>query len=367
MKATLLLLAAVSGVSAQLYGGSVVQSGVAPAVQKLQSITGIQGAQRTKVRLGPWTMPGINERNLQSMIMGTAGMVDKFASVPKPCTECTILSMNADLEYANGQSVEGASTFPEDPANINILGERATPDKGAWLHHTGKFQSFACAPYSYHRLVLSARGSTRRDPGCGTAGSEAFFSSGNERNRHDYANLNGTVDTGYHLHASDSLMIMTELMNMLVKEQTVYLSLYFDYIPYQPKFKKTRVVWLQLHQCGKADVTSGNLGAMDRPVKAQFTETTAPWTSTLNGEIIAVSGHLHDGGTHLEVFQNNQVICDAVAKYSMDMPMDTQGGPSTQPMESISSINVCNNPGRTVKAGDSFHISAHYDFNKHAG
>jgi hypothetical protein len=74
--------------------------------------------------------------------MALSGMADVYLpKMEKPCSECMISALNADLEYANGTQT-GSS---------------------AWLHHS----------------VIITSGPKIRDPICNESSTETIFSSGN--------------------------------------------------------------------------------------------------------------------------------------------------------------------------------------------
>jgi hypothetical protein len=107
-------------------------------------------AKRKKIRYGPFRLPGVKESNWQSKAMGLGGMADEYLpNLTKPCSECMLASINADIEYADGS--------------------RSGPS--AWLHHS----------------VLVVAGPTIRDPICNASNTETIFSSGNERSVTRYA------------------------------------------------------------------------------------------------------------------------------------------------------------------------------------
>jgi hypothetical protein len=82
-------------------------------------------------------------------------------NIQKPCKECLIASLSANLEYADGSSSKGT----------------------AWLHHS----------------VLIAAGPKVKDPICGDSNTETIFSSGNERSTVKYAVHEQGIDAGYRL------------------------------------------------------------------------------------------------------------------------------------------------------------------------
>jgi hypothetical protein len=86
----------------------------------LTSKSAIPGVRRVKLRYGPYKVPHANR---SASITGEKGMLWNYpdTSVPKPCTECTIVSQVAGLEYPDG-------------TNANI-------DTGMWLHHMVSFKT----------------------------------------------------------------------------------------------------------------------------------------------------------------------------------------------------------------------------------
>jgi hypothetical protein len=76
----------------------------APAIQK-------------KIRYGPYRLPGVHEKNMESEVMKANGMFDAYIpDAAKPCDTCTLLVVNAGLEYFDGKEADVST--------------------GAWLHHT---------------------------------------------------------------------------------------------------------------------------------------------------------------------------------------------------------------------------------------
>jgi hypothetical protein len=85
---------------------------------------------------------------------------------------------------------------------------------------------------------------------------------------------------------------------------------------------------------------------------------------------------LHDGGTVLNVLQNNKVICASKANYaigghshkkrSTTHMLARRDGPSDRGDGKlhIDYMTTCTNMGR-LKVGDRIQIKAHYDYTKH--
>ena len=91
-------------------------------------------------------------------------------------------------------------------------------------------------------------------------------------------------------------------------------------------------------------------------------------------------GHLHDGGTVLNIYKNQEVICASKAQYGRggghahgrtvaerrSLSKRQGNGPSVDGKEHISQMSTCVMMG-PVKASDNIWIDAEYDFNKHTG
>ncbi|KAF1980948.1 hypothetical protein K402DRAFT_467905 [Aulographum hederae CBS 113979] len=313
--------------------------GVAPEIENVKSpFSNIPGIKRVKMRYGPYTLPSTKTKNFESQLLGVSGMIDVITHIKKPCTSgCTVVSVLGDLEYTNGT--------------------RALTSDGSWLHHS----------------VLFTNGPGRRDAGCGIPGMDPWFSTGDERNPAYYADVNSTIDTGYHINDGDNFFLYSELMNMDPVAKEVYMVLYYDIVPTTPAMTKQTVsVWLELNQCGMPDTSRGNLNLLQQPQKNVFSELTHPWYSPYNGNMVYVSGHEHDGGTNLVIYKNDAVLCDTKANYNAPMEssmgaMPGMGGSTTaQPTSSIGAMTYCRNMG-AVKKGDQFHISANYNLDKYPG
>jgi hypothetical protein len=92
-------------------------------------------------------------------------------------------------------------------------------------------------------------------------------------------------------------------------------------------------------------------------------------------------GHLHDGGTVLNIYKNDDVICASHAKYGMggghahgrtvserrSIAKRQANGPTSSDGKShIQQMSTCSLMG-PIKRSDQIWIDAQYDFNKHNG
>jgi hypothetical protein len=101
-------------------------------------------------------------------------------------------------------------------------------------------------------------------------------------------------------------------MNMNNEAKPAYLTIYYDYVEGHPAdFIEVKPVWLDAMQCGTSEVSG-------RSANSKFDFSSTPWTANFEGEVLGTGGHLHDGGTHLDVIVDKKVICSSVPTYGTD-------------------------------------------------
>jgi hypothetical protein len=99
-------------------GGKVADPAGASAKRvELSPRAKIPGSKTIKMRYGPYKVPNMKIKN----ILGEEGSLWNYAdnAAPKPCDACTIVGINAGLEYPDGRN-----------ANVNT---------GLWLHHVRSY------------------------------------------------------------------------------------------------------------------------------------------------------------------------------------------------------------------------------------
>lgn len=198
-----------------------------------------------------------------------------------PCKNCTITYVHASLEYPNG-------TY----ANANT---------SAWLHHCVMINlahtDTVCGPNYYGH-------------------GQRWFASGNERTPASFT-LDGHIPLGYHIGASDIMVMEAELMNQALFNQTVMLAITYEWIDGSPDdFFAIRPIWMDIAgelpcnhvHCAACMLTlpSGCHIASDLPVKTKpdfsdetvFSYNSPTYTSDFEGAFI---GALNSGyGLDLE-------------------------------------------------------------------
>ncbi|RDW59134.1 hypothetical protein BP5796_12058 [Coleophoma crateriformis] len=271
--------------------------------------------KRTQIKYGPMKVPGRGHYD---------GMKNfKLKDVVPPCRGCMIVWMHAGLEFLHGGEAE--------------------PKHGMWLHHTVLQNNARVAAKGCWDGKKEKEGKKER-----------FFASGNEKTVVDLG-VNGTEKVGYWIGEKDHMSMSTELMNMNKESQTAVLTLTFEYIPYQPHdFSSTTPIWMDIGGChSMVPVPSGGpLFEIESPV----------WTSTINGRIATVLGHLHDGGERLSLHRDSKEVCDIKAAYGMKNEFEHHD--PDMDMSHITSMSTCNSVGR-LTVGEEWMIKAHYNLEKH--
>jgi hypothetical protein len=168
--------------------------------------------------------------------------------------------------------------------------------------------------------------------------------------------LDRTEKSGYWLEDSDKVAMTTELMNESKDPQDAFLTITYEYIPYLPSdFSRGTSVWLDVGNCKGSEV----------PVpedRTSFELDMTPWMATLNGRILTIQSHLHDGGVHLDVLKGDQAVCRSVATYG-DVMEHGHHMPGMD-MSHISYMSACYDAGR-IQKGEEWTLKAQYDLDAH--
>ncbi|KAF2436265.1 hypothetical protein EJ08DRAFT_692141 [Tothia fuscella] len=244
----------------------------------------IPNSKTVKIRYGPYTVPG-------ARVEGGEGMINNrpSPSVDKPCSRCMILGMNAGLEYPDGAD-----------ANTNTK---------MWLHHMVMFNigkganDATCPIFGAPHLIVGSMPSS----------SERIFSSGNERTTTFFNPPWGNVtNLGYPIYPADRFGMIVDLMNMNMQAKESYLTIYYDFIDGHPKeMQEVKPVWMDAAQCGTSEISG-------RTASAAFDFVSPAWIANFEGEVTGTGGHLHDGGTKVEIIVDKKIICTSVPTYGTD-------------------------------------------------
>jgi hypothetical protein len=277
------------------------------------------GAQTSQIRYGPFNIPAARGESHDQM--GMTGNQFRFF-VQKPCSNCYVTSMKADLLDQNGQ----------------VIGAR----EGASLHH----------------MVL-ASWTDRQDATCyvgfpfplGLMFGQRFFASGDER-----TDIRMPAGYGYRVGAFDTWNLIYDLANMDMQARSAYIRMTYEYVPAStPGMTNVEPIWMDLAQCGFSEI--------QRP--AGPSQASWSWNVNRPGNIVAIGGHIHDGGVNIVIRNDTtgEVICDSRAGYGeTPMYIDRHG------MRRISSMSTCTgsrgSPVATVGSGQRITETAYYDMDE---
>lgn len=253
--------------------------------------------------------PRIHERTVTygpfsvepSMGHGHGGLNTSLANIEKPCEDCSVVAMSADLREADGS--------------------RANFDNQSMLHHVVLFNQDA------------------EDATC-PGWPERFFASGNERT--PFLLPRGF---GYDIAAGDRWRLITHLMNMGDQTKDLFIQVRFAYVEDTSELRGVKPFWIDINNCGNSQYETP---AGDHTEVRDFTV-----TPEMAGRVVAIGGHLHDHGTHISATDatSGRMLCDAAAGYDND--------PSY--MGHIDTVGGC--LGRSIgriRAGDTLRLASSY-------
>ena len=167
-----------------------------------------------------------------------------------------------------------------------------------------------------------------------------------------------TQKNGYRLEKSDKVKLAVELMNELERPQDAILTITYEYIPNAPRgFEALTPIWLDIGDCQGSEVPVPD-GAIT------FEPPSSPaWTSTINGRVVTIISHLHDGGIYLHTMRNGEAVCTSTSVYSRGMTHATEAMPGIG-SDHICFMSQCNDSGQ-IRIGEEWSVNAHYDFDEH--
>jgi hypothetical protein len=315
---------------------------------------------------------------------GHNGMLFNFPDtrIQRPCEGyCVILWQRAGLEYVDGRNAN------IDSGMWYVQTRRRNPVSQGFCMHDQFTKS--TNDNRLHHMVHFTSGDTRWDPtGYDTtlcvphlavlttsSNTERYFTSGNERTPFDFNALydaNNDIGSGYQLRPDDQFSWLVELMNMGMEDQTVYLTMTYDYLdgPLPRGWRDIKTAWIDVMQCAASD--------FHPPYQnGYFTAESKPWKPNFEGQIVGVMTHLHDGGTMVDVITNryNDTLCSTEARYSETEEYtyrDTMGAMNGDKLatQHISSMDGCYmraGPPAYMTRDQAWRFRGHYDYDLREG
>jgi hypothetical protein len=227
-------------------------------------------------------------------------------------------------------------------ANIRYpSGVEANVDTGAWLHHIALFGS--------------------------GAGGGSLWAAGNER---PTIRLNNKEKFG--LDFPSMFMLMIDLMVETQEAKNLTLEISYETVPKTGGYKGATMYWLTIGE--------------PRAKQGVYNFTTSATVSRVTGSLLYAIGHMHDGGTNMNLYVSSKLVCSSVmhynarAGYGSPVAGDKAGGHDMAGMHHtkqkrqahshggpgmhISDPGACTDFG-SVKSGDRLTATALYDANKY--
>jgi hypothetical protein len=241
--------------------------------------------QTTTVTYGPFTVPAAMGEGMPGMLAnaivrdgGCRGLgfcLDM--PVEKPCEDCYITRIVPNLVDAD-------------------TGETVNFANGGMLHHVVNLNwsaSDVTCPAGPGRIINLL--------GAIEGGNDRFFAVGNERTLME-------LPQGYGLpvSAEDEWGLIVDLMNMTPAPRQMALEYTFTWV--ETGAKPVTPVWLDIDNCGDSEFEVPH---------GEYSDTHADWTSTIDGRVMALAGHLHDHGISVaaENATRGKPICTSLAGY----------------------------------------------------
>lgn len=219
-------------------------------------------------------------------------------------------------------------------------------DTGSWMHHIALFGS--------------------------GAGGGSIWAAGNER-----PTLRLNEQKKYGLDFPSAFMLIVDMMVEDTKAKNLTLEITYEHVPKTGSgYAAARMYWLTIGEpAAKSGVYSFN---------------TFPTMSRTAGSLLYAIGHMHDGGTDMQLFVGGRMVCKSIMHYNSrtGYAKQTSGGASEMAGKThahkqkrgldrrdggghgghggshISDPGACTDFG-SVRMGDSLKAVANYDAGKH--
>jgi hypothetical protein len=182
-----------------------------------------------------------------------------------------------------------------------------------------------------------------------------FIGSGDDNNNEPqwFTTRDGQFASGYHVGKNDRIRLTVDLVNYIPSSQKLFVTLDLEYFPGNVG-DDCDITLMTVTGCRKRQIKTSETGAVNT--------TSDSFLFLKNGTIISTQGHMHDGGSQMELFLNGKPICTSYAKYGGEGATTTIDGKT---WETISGMSLCNEKPIPVKVGDALTMTAVYDLQRH--
>jgi len=205
--------------------------------------------------------------------LGGGGVLSRFIrSAEAPCQDCYVTAIQYTSRYDNGTEI-------------------LTSD-GIWMHH--------CVMSSFSRALSY----TPLGPGILWAG-------GNER-----PTLRLNTRYKYGIDWPEDFNFLLEFMSSIKQDVNVSLAITFEYLEkQQPEAVDYRDSYLIWNSVGTPQYQNGS-----------YNHSSWEWTVPQSGVLLHGMGHMHNGGTHVDLYVNNKMVCSSRMHYNARPGYGNSGG-----------------------------------------
>jgi len=256
------------------------------------------------------------------------------------------------------------------PSNAAILsgrldavmadGSKADISTGIYIHHllvadVGKKNApFAMCPNGHNQALFSTWISSHVVESVGAG----LIQSGNDQvgAPNIYAATKGDKKAAFMTGWDDTFLMEAEIVNYNQENTTIYMIMETEFLPEKPKdYLDTSTILFSATGCGMP-------GYQPPKGAKQYNFTSDGFTMNNDGWIINSRGHLHDGGTAMQMVMNGKVICESTPTYG-----GSSGGvkaPNGKEWQTITGMSRCEDPV-PFRKGDIVKLVSIYDTDLH--
>jgi hypothetical protein len=205
------------------------------------------------------------------------------------------------------------------------------------VYPNGKIANYNTGAMLHHFVLFNT---SAHDVTCPTW-PQRFFASGNERTP-----MVLPAGYGYRVASSANWNMLVELMNMSMKAQHVHVQITFYTMPTSAHLHAVTPMWLDENECHNSEYSI--------PAGRSDTAWNYKVPAAIAGDIVAISGHVHDYGKHISVTDttSGKLICNSRARYGQIAAYD----------KNIDSMSGCTgDPLAVIHTGDTLRLNSYYN------
>jgi Stress up-regulated Nod 19 len=179
-----------------------------------------------------------------------------------------------------------------------------------------------------------------------------------------YYSPKSTLRSAFLTNKDDIFFMEAEIVNYNPTNRTVYLTLDLEYLNRDGRHayvSGTDADLIPILDASTVVLSAEGCmppGYMPPQKERKYTHTSEKFEMTQDGWILNGRGHLHDGGTAIDLELNDTLVCRSLPRYGRPE------GAGPEVPETIQEMSWCHNPVR-VRKGDYLVVKSHYDLDRH--